>query len=141
MRKNCSSDPKNLFRFKAENLQIIFGWLEQFIQTVKGQNKFWKQMYCKNYDSNLKKMGFGNLQEKLENNIDGCSNNGMKWFLDSHFSFIPLLISCSKISLIIQKSRHPIVQILKNVFAIVQCLPRPCLIERPDFSLFPKLLP
>ena len=55
--------------------------LEQFIQTVKGQNNVWLQnafklvpggfsdlINLKNLNSNLKKlMGFRNMQEKLKN--------------------------------------------------------------------------
>ena len=45
MRKNCFSDREKLLKFEAEGE----GWefskflrsLEQFIQTVKGQNNFW----------------------------------------------------------------------------------------------------
>ena len=41
MRKNCSSDREKLLKFKAEGRELAT--LEQFIQTVKGQNKFWLQ--------------------------------------------------------------------------------------------------
>ena len=62
MRKNCSSDRENLLKFEAEGREfakffrshdpkkfqfsnffdtIITLVLEQFIQTVKGQNNFW----------------------------------------------------------------------------------------------------
>ena len=42
MRKNCSSDQEKLLRFEAEGreFEIFFRSLEQFIQTVKGQNYF-----------------------------------------------------------------------------------------------------
>ena len=42
MRKNCSSDREKLLKFKAEGREFakILRSLEQFIQTVKGQNKF-----------------------------------------------------------------------------------------------------
>ena len=45
MRKNCSSDREILLKFKAEGQEFlkILRPLEQFIQTVKGQNNFWKQ--------------------------------------------------------------------------------------------------
>jgi len=40
-RKNSSSDPKNLLNLKTENLQKIWDhYIEQFIQTVKGQTNF-----------------------------------------------------------------------------------------------------
>ena len=43
MRKNCSSDREKLLKFEAEGREFAknFRSLEQFIQTVKGQNKFW----------------------------------------------------------------------------------------------------
>ena len=43
MRKNCSSDREKLLKFEAEGREFakILGSLEQFIQTVKGQNHFW----------------------------------------------------------------------------------------------------
>ena len=42
VRKNCSSDQEKLLKFKTEGLEFakIFRSLEQFIQTVKGQNNF-----------------------------------------------------------------------------------------------------
>ena len=45
MRKNCSSDRENCLKFKAEGREFakILRSLEQFIQTVKGQNNFWQQ--------------------------------------------------------------------------------------------------
>ena len=45
MRKNCSSDGEKLLKFEAEGREFakILRSLEQFIQTVKGQNKFWQQ--------------------------------------------------------------------------------------------------
>ena len=41
--KNCSSDREKLLKFEAESwvFSKILRSLEQFIQTVKGQNKFW----------------------------------------------------------------------------------------------------
>ena len=43
MRKNCSSDREFFFKFKAEGREFanFLRSLEQFIQTVKGQNNFW----------------------------------------------------------------------------------------------------
>ena len=40
MRKNCSSDRKKLLKFEAEGREFakFLRSLEQFIQTVKGQN-------------------------------------------------------------------------------------------------------
>ena len=40
MRKNCYSDQEKLLEFEAEGREFskILGSLEQFIQTVKGQN-------------------------------------------------------------------------------------------------------
>ena len=45
MRKNCSSDQEKLLKFEAEGrgFSKISRSQEQFIQTVKGQNNFWKQ--------------------------------------------------------------------------------------------------
>ena len=43
VRKNCSSDPEKLLKFEAEGrgLRNVLRSLEQFIQTVKGQNNYW----------------------------------------------------------------------------------------------------
>ena len=43
VRKNCSSDRVKLLKFKAEGREFakFLRSLEQFIQTVKGQNNFW----------------------------------------------------------------------------------------------------
>ena len=43
VRKNCSSDRENFLKFEAEGREFakILRSLEQFIQTVKGQNNFW----------------------------------------------------------------------------------------------------
>ena len=43
MRKKCSKDREKLLKFKAEGqeFEIFLRSLEQFIQTVKGQNNFW----------------------------------------------------------------------------------------------------
>ena len=43
VRKNCSSDREKLFKIEAEGWEFskILRSLEQFIQTVKGQNNFW----------------------------------------------------------------------------------------------------
>ena len=41
--KNCSSDREKLLKFEAEGWEFenFLRSLEQFIQTVKGQNNFW----------------------------------------------------------------------------------------------------
>ena len=41
--QNCSSDQEKLLKFEAEGREFakILRSLEQFIQTVKGQNNFW----------------------------------------------------------------------------------------------------
>ena len=46
MRKNCSSDQEFFLKFKAEGREFVkyLRLLEQFIQTVKGQNKFGNRM-------------------------------------------------------------------------------------------------
>ena len=46
MRKNCSSDREKLLKFEAEGREFanFLRSLEQFIQTVKGQNNFWQQI-------------------------------------------------------------------------------------------------
>ena len=43
VRKNCPSDREKLLKLEAEGREfaIFLRSLEQFIQTVKGQNKFW----------------------------------------------------------------------------------------------------
>ena len=43
MRKNSSSDREKLLKFEAEGREFakFLKSLEQFIQTVKGQNNFW----------------------------------------------------------------------------------------------------
>jgi hypothetical protein len=43
VRKNCSSDREKLLKFKAEGRKFEKNLrsLQQFIQTVKGQNNFW----------------------------------------------------------------------------------------------------
>ena len=45
MRKNCSSDREKLLKFEAEGREFAkkFRSLDQFIQTVKGQDNFWQQ--------------------------------------------------------------------------------------------------
>ena len=42
-RKKCSSDREKLLKFQAEGREFakFIRSLEQFIQTVKGQNNFW----------------------------------------------------------------------------------------------------
>ena len=41
--KNCFNDLENLLKFEAEGQEFakFLRSLEQFVQTVKGQNKFW----------------------------------------------------------------------------------------------------
>ena len=41
--KNCSSDREKILKFEAEAREFakFLRSLEQFIQTVKGQNNFW----------------------------------------------------------------------------------------------------
>ena len=43
MWENCSSDRENFLKFEAEDWEFaqILRSLEQFIQTVEGQNNFW----------------------------------------------------------------------------------------------------
>ena len=43
MRKNCSSDREKLLKFEAEGQEFakILRLLEEFFQTVKGQNNVW----------------------------------------------------------------------------------------------------
>ena len=43
LRKNCSRDQEKLLKFEAEGREFAkyLRSLEQFIQTVKGQNNFW----------------------------------------------------------------------------------------------------
>ena len=44
-RNICSSDREKLLKFEVEGQEFVkfLRSLEQFIQTVKGQNKFWEQ--------------------------------------------------------------------------------------------------
>ena len=44
MRKEFSSDREKLLKFEAESREFskLLRSLEQFIQTVKGQNNFWQ---------------------------------------------------------------------------------------------------
>ena len=44
MRKNCFSDRDKLLKFEAEGREFskILRSLEEFFQTVKGQNNFWQ---------------------------------------------------------------------------------------------------
>ena len=43
VKKNCSSDREKLLKFEAEGREFAKNLrsLEQFVQTVKGQNNFW----------------------------------------------------------------------------------------------------
>ena len=43
VRKNCSGDREKFLKFETEGREFakILRSLEQFVQTVKGQNKFW----------------------------------------------------------------------------------------------------
>jgi hypothetical protein len=43
VRKNCSTDREKLLKIEAESREFakILRSLEQFVQTVKGQNNFW----------------------------------------------------------------------------------------------------
>ena len=43
MKKNCSNDCGKLLKFEAEGREFakFLRSIEQFIQTVKGQNNFW----------------------------------------------------------------------------------------------------
>ena len=45
VRKKNSCDREKLLKIEAEGLEFenFLRWLEQFIQTVKGQNNFWQQ--------------------------------------------------------------------------------------------------
>ena len=43
MKQKCSSDQEKLLKFKAEGYEFanLLRLLEQFIQTVQGENNFW----------------------------------------------------------------------------------------------------
>ena len=43
MRKNCSFDREKVLKFEAEGREFakVLRSLEQFVQTVKGQNNYW----------------------------------------------------------------------------------------------------
>ena len=73
MRKNCSSDREKLLKFEAEGREFakFLRSLEQFIQTVIGQNNFWQQnafltCSCRFLRSNKLEQ----LEFKLEKNIE-----------------------------------------------------------------------
>ena len=57
MRKNCSSDREKLLKFEAEGREFanFLRSLEQFIQTVKGQNNFGNTIIFSslNYDCSI----------------------------------------------------------------------------------------
>ena len=79
MRKKCSSDREKLLKFEAGlEFAKILRSLEQFIQTVKGQNNFltcsWRFLIYNKLEKlklKLEKiLRFRNMQEKLENYFD-----------------------------------------------------------------------
>ena len=71
MRKNCSSDRGKLLKFEAEGREFakFLRSLEQFIQTVKGQDNCWKQNAFLTYSWRFLRFNtleqFRNLQEKF----------------------------------------------------------------------------
>ena len=79
MRKHCFCDRENLLKFKAEGREFakILRLLEQFIQTVKGQNYFltcsWRFLIsnklCRTIGIQIGKNDWEsrNMQEKLQN--------------------------------------------------------------------------
>ena len=74
MRKNCSSDREKFLKFEAEGREFakFLRSLEQFIQTVTGQNNvgFSDLTIYNNSNSNWKKiLGFRNMQKKCLRNI------------------------------------------------------------------------
>ena len=72
MRKNCSSDREKLLKFEAEILKFakFLISLEQFIQTAKGQNKFWQQnAFLTSSWRFLMSNKFEQLELKFEKNI------------------------------------------------------------------------
>ena len=70
MRENCSRDPEKLLKFEAEGreFEIILRSQEQFIQTVKGQNKFGDRMLFPTWRV-LISNELEQLELKLEKNI------------------------------------------------------------------------
>jgi len=89
VRKNCSSDQEKLLKFEAEGREFakILRSLEQFIETVKGQNNFWYQSaflscywrFLISYKLEQlklkleKNIGFRNMQQKLEKLFKYCT--------------------------------------------------------------------
>ena len=72
MRKKCSTDREKLLKLEAEGREFskILRSLEQFIQTVKGQNNFWKQNAFLTCSWRfLKSNKLEQLEFKLEKNI------------------------------------------------------------------------
>ena len=72
MRKNCSTDREKLLKFKAEGREFakILRSLEQFVQTVKGQNNLWLQNAFSTCSWRfLRYNKLEQLESKLEKNI------------------------------------------------------------------------
>ena len=72
MRKNCSSDREKLLKFEAEGREFskILRSLEQFIQTVKGQNIFGNRMFFLTFSWRFHRPNkLEQLELKLEKNI------------------------------------------------------------------------
>ena len=71
MRKNYSSDREKLLKFEAEGREFskFLRSLEQFIQTMKGQNNFWQQnAFLSCSWSFLRSNNLEQLELKLEKN-------------------------------------------------------------------------
>jgi hypothetical protein len=73
VRNKYSSDQEKVLKFEVEGREFVnfLRSLEQFVQTVKGQNLFLEVSQVSknyNYNSNWKKLlGLRNMQKKLEN--------------------------------------------------------------------------
>ena len=93
VRKNCSSDWEKLLKFQAEGGEFakFLRSLEQFIQTLKGQNKFWQQnsfLTCSGrfFSSNI----LGQLKLKLGNTIGIQNSAGKTQFMS--LTFLDILL-------------------------------------------------
>ena len=81
MRKNCSSHLEKLLKFEAEGQELakFLRSLEQFVQTVKGSEQYlvrecylncsWWFLSSNKLEKLEFKLGFRNIQEKLENHL------------------------------------------------------------------------
>ena len=73
VRRNCFTEREKLLKFEAEGREFtkILRSLEQFVRTVKGQNKFWQQNVFLTFSWRfLISNKLEQLEFKLEKNIE-----------------------------------------------------------------------